>query len=89
MFQQSYFRYHSFQGCLDSLLSLSSFQGASTAAIISRKLARIELLTSAWRRPTLPGPCGPSTIGAGGLNGRVRVWERVVPLRHRHQTDSY
>ena len=26
----------------------------------------------AWRRPTLPGPCGPSTIGAGGLNGRVR-----------------
>jgi hypothetical protein len=31
----------------------------------------------AWRRPTLPGPCGPSTIGAGGLNGRVRdgyVW---------------
>ena len=31
----------------------------------------------AWRRPTLPGPCGPSTIGARGLNGRVRdgyVW---------------
>jgi hypothetical protein len=27
---------------------------------------------SAWQRPTLPGPCGPSTIGAGGLNGRVR-----------------
>ena len=27
---------------------------------------------TAWRRPTLPGPCGPSTIGAGGLNGRVR-----------------
>src|SRR6185295_14685353 len=26
----------------------------------------------AWRLPTLPGPCGPSTIGAGGLNGRVR-----------------
>ncbi len=25
-----------------------------------------------WQRPTLPGPCGPSTIGAGGLNGRVR-----------------
>ncbi len=34
-------------------------------------------LSFAWRRPTLPGPCGPSTIGAGGLNGRVRdgyVW---------------
>jgi hypothetical protein len=27
---------------------------------------------SAWQRPTLPGPFGPSTIGAGGLNGRVR-----------------
>jgi hypothetical protein len=24
------------------------------------------------RRPTLPGPEGPSTIGAGGLNCRVR-----------------
>ena len=31
----------------------------------------------AWRRSTLPGPCGPSTIDAEGLNGRVRdgnVW---------------
>ena len=26
----------------------------------------------AWQRPALPGPRGPSTIGAGGLNGRVR-----------------
>jgi hypothetical protein len=25
-----------------------------------------------WRRPTLPGPLEPSTIGAAGLNGRVR-----------------
>ena len=25
-----------------------------------------------WRRPTLPGDCSPSTIGAGGLNDRVR-----------------
>lgn len=24
------------------------------------------------RRPTLPGPLGPSTIGAGGLNFRVQ-----------------
>ena len=29
-------------------------------------------LMCAWQRPTLPGPFGPSTIGAGGLNGRVR-----------------
>src|SRR5690606_30169982 len=26
----------------------------------------------AWQRPILPGPFGPSTFGAGGLNGRVR-----------------
>ena len=25
-----------------------------------------------WRCPTLEGPCGPTTIGAGGLNCRVR-----------------
>lgn len=25
-----------------------------------------------WQRPTLPGGCPPSTIGAGGLNCRVR-----------------
>ena len=30
------------------------------------------MASCAWRRPTLPGPFGPSTIGAGGLNGRVR-----------------
>jgi len=28
-------------------------------------------LTISWRRPTLPGT-NPSTIGAGGLNCRVR-----------------
>ena len=26
----------------------------------------------AWQRSTLPGPCGPSTLDAGRLNGRVR-----------------
>ena len=30
------------------------------------------LLSKCRRRPTLPGPFGPSTIGAGGLNFRVR-----------------
>ena len=30
------------------------------------------VVSRAWQRPTLPGPFGPSTIGAGGLNGRVR-----------------
>src|SRR5690242_14660832 len=33
---------------------------------------KLRQASRAWRRPTLPGPCGPSTIGAGGLNGRVR-----------------
>src|SRR3954469_21705273 len=52
----------------------------------------------AWRRPTLPGPCGPSTIGAGGLNGRVRdgyAWNpsaiitRPVMRRSRHDPHVY
>ena len=31
------------------------------------------VLQKVFRRgPTLPGACAPSTIGAGGLNGRVR-----------------
>ena len=34
----------------------------------------------AWRRPTLPGPCGPSTIGAEGLNGRVRDGNAWIPF---------
>jgi hypothetical protein len=25
-----------------------------------------------WHRPTFEGPCGPTIIGAGGLNCRVR-----------------
>ena len=32
------------------------------------------------RRPTLPGPCGPSTIGAEGLNCSVRNGKRCFPL---------
>lgn len=32
-----------------------------------------------WQRPTLPGPCGPSTIGAGGLNYCVRYGNRCGP----------
>ena len=33
----------------------------------------------AWQRPTLPVPFGTSTIGAGGLNGRVRYGNGCVP----------
>ena len=32
------------------------------------------------RRPTLPGPCEPSTIGAEGLNFSVRNGKRCFPL---------
>jgi hypothetical protein len=32
------------------------------------------------RRPTLPGPRGPSTIGAKGLNFSVRNGKRCFPL---------
>ena len=32
-----------------------------------------------WRRPTLPGGCPPSTIGAGGLNFSVRNGKRCFP----------
>ena len=32
------------------------------------------------RRPTLPGPCGPSTIGAERLNCSVRNGKRCIPL---------
>ena len=45
--------------------------------ITKKTLPNGSVFIYAWRRPTLPGPCGPSTIGAGGLNGRVRdgyVW---------------
>src|SRR5207237_1064363 len=37
------------------------------------------------RRPTLPGPRGPSTIGAEGLNCSVRNGKRCFPLAIRHR----
>lgn len=45
---------------------------AQLAADIKKPPTESQWSLSAWQRPTLPGPCGPSTIGAGGLNGRVR-----------------
>src|SRR5437762_892044 len=38
------------------------------------------------RRPTLPGPCGPSTIGAEGLNCSVRNGKRCFPLAMATET---
>jgi hypothetical protein len=37
-------------------------------------------LEKSRRRPTLPGPCEPSTIGAEGLNCSVRNGKRCFPL---------
>jgi hypothetical protein len=40
----------------------------------------ILLLRKGGRRPTLPGACAPSTIGAGGLNFSVRNGKRCIPV---------
>ena len=44
----------------------------------------------AWQRPTLPEPCGSSTIGAGGLNGRVRDGYAWFPsaIITKHEEDG-
>ena len=42
-------------------------------------IPRFSLFLFAWQRPSLPGPCGPSTLGAGGLNRRVRDGYGCVP----------
>ncbi len=50
-------------------------QGPGRANTKSPKInedLRARLRRIIWRRPTLEGPCGPTTIGAGGLNCRVR-----------------
>jgi len=51
------------------------------------------LIVIIWRCPTLEGPCGPTTIGADGLNCRVRDgngWNpaaigarNLIPMRPR------
>src|SRR5688572_25027503 len=38
------------------------------------------------RRPTLPGGCPPSTIGAGGLNYSVRNGKRCTPAAMTAET---
>src|SRR5436853_4825852 len=45
-----------------------------------RSRPRGRLLEKDRRRPTLPGGCPPSTIGAEGLNGSVRNGKRCIPL---------
>ena len=46
-------------------------KAAPEGTAVARKLNR--------RRPTLPGPCGPSTIGAVGLDCSVRNGKRYFP----------
>ena len=45
-----------------------------------RRAARRRPAMKNRRRPTLPGPLGPSTIGAEGLNFSVRNGKRCFPL---------
>ena len=67
--------------------------GRRRFSLKSRPLGRLFVVLPAWRgpparaarlaknrrRPTLPGPCGPSTIGAVGLNCSVRNGKRCFP----------
>ena len=60
--------------------------GCGREADAFRRSARSETRASGFptcgktgRRPTLPGACAPSTIGAGGLNFSVRNGKRCIP----------
>ena len=63
-----------FASCIPSSLPIfQSHSSRSRCVLVYKKSTDMsQWISSAWQRPTLPGPCGPSTIGAGGLNGRVR-----------------
>src|SRR4051812_7709743 len=58
------------KGCYYALFRYPVFKVQLAVPVLRHNLDAYS--ASAWRRPTLPGPCGPSTIGAEGLNGRVR-----------------
>ena len=63
------------------ILPLCSFQRAVKDMLgFGPSNACFQTLRSVWQRPTLPGPCGPSTIGAEGLNFRVRNGNGWDPL---------
>ena len=56
--------------------------GAQARPIVLREEApreRVSDCEKGGRRPTLPGACAPSTIGAGGLNFSVRNGKRCIP----------
>ena len=53
----------------------------------SRPLGRLVVLQKNRRRPTLPGPRRPSTIGAVGLNCSVRNGKRCFP--HAKATGNF
>src|ERR1700684_4577538 len=64
-------------------------------SILSKRKSLLGILPKgcsfAWQRPTLPEPCGSSTLGAGGLNGRVRdgnAWfpSAIITKRCAHGT---
>src|SRR5205807_7738068 len=52
--------------------------GRTQSALLRRGAIAVQLKNR--QRPTLPGPCEPSTIGAEGLNCSVRNGKRCFPL---------
>ena len=52
----------------------------------TKKGPKRALLRKIRRRPTLPGGCPPSTIGAGGLNFSVRNGKRCTPAAMTAET---
>src|SRR5207237_9392236 len=53
-------------------------RSAAQSALPTRGAVALQLKNR--QRPTLPGPRGPSTIGAEGLNCSVRNGKRCFPL---------
>ena len=53
--------------------------GSTDRALNEKAALRRPFLSKNRRRPTLPGGCPPSTIGAGGLNFSVRNGKRCFP----------
>ena len=55
------------------------------ASVNAKSRPRAAFLRKNRRRPTLPGGCPPSTIGAERLNCSVRNGKRCFPLAMRHR----
>src|SRR5271157_5118283 len=61
---------------LESWLAARLYYGITKSGAGSKTTGTSKVL---WQRPTLPGRYHPSTIGAGGLNCRVREGTGCTP----------